>query len=129
MKRFFSYSLSAVALVIHVAMVRTHVPVNDACMQANPFVGMNDTDSLPEDGYFFMMPDTPFIPAGLNNISNSRVPVSLIKTVNNPYYTLKSCVSSLIHQQIHIIELAFFSYYAKKEKDGYYIYALRKLLI
>lgn len=103
--------------------------MNDACIQANLFVGTNDTDSLPEDGYFFMMPDTPFTPAGLNNISNSRVPVSFIKTVNNPYYTLKSCFSSLTHQQAHIIKSTFFSHYAKKEKDGYYIYTLRKLLI
>ncbi|MDR1524388.1 MAG: hypothetical protein LBS79_03885 [Tannerella sp.] len=129
MKRFLSYGLLITALVAHVVMIKTRVPATDACMQTKLFAGTHNADSSPEDGCFFIMPDTPFTSAGLNNISNSRVPVSFIKTVNNPYDTQKSCFSNLTDRQIHITKSTFFLHYSKKEKDGYYIYALRKLLI
>jgi hypothetical protein len=109
-------------------MIETPVPDNNACMLQTA-AGTHNTDSSPENVCFFMMPDSPCTSAGLNNISNPRVPVLFIKTVNNPYDTLKSCFSKLTDQQIHIIKSAFFSHYSKKEKDGYYIYTLRKLLI
>ncbi|MDR1380230.1 MAG: hypothetical protein LBJ47_01995 [Tannerella sp.] len=130
MKRFLSFSSLTAALILHVAIVNTHIPEkNIGGGMQSPFVCTDDTESVPNGGHFYITSDAPFIPAGLNSIPGSRVPFSFFKTVNNPYNTLKSCLLNLIHRKIHIIRTAFFLHYSKKEKDGYYIYALRKLLI
>jgi hypothetical protein len=125
MKQFFSYGLLTAALLLHVAVINTHVPVRDASV----FSHAGDTGHDPEEGHSYIMPEAPFIPAGLNSISNPRIPVFFFKTVNNPYNTLQSCFLNLTIRQIHITRSAYFSHYSKKEKDGYYLYALRKLLI
>jgi hypothetical protein len=117
MKRFLSYGLPVAVLIFHIAVINAHVPEK------------GDTGSATEESCFYLMPDAPPVPVGLNSEPGSRVPVFSLKTVNNPYSTLKSCFSNLTHQQIHIIRSVFFLHYSKKEKDGYYIYALRKLLI
>jgi hypothetical protein len=133
MKRLLSYGLPVAALILHIAVISAYIPIpgRDAGgVQNGRLCYSGDTDSTPsKEGRFYLMPDAPFIPVGLNSVPNSRVPVSFLKTVNHPYSTLKSCLSNLTHQQIHIIRSAFFLHYSKKEKDGYYIYALRKLLI
>jgi hypothetical protein len=112
-------------LILHIAVISAYIPVKDTGVYRT---GDTDTPSK-EDGRFYIMPNAPFIPVGLNSLPNSRVPVFFLKTVNNPYSTLKSCLSNLTRQQIYIIRSAFFLHYSKKERDGYYIYALRKLLI
>lgn len=130
MKQFFSYSLLIAAFVVHIVMIKTRVPANDICRQTNLFADAHRAGASPEKSCFFLTPDAPFaLAGGVNHLSNPRTPVSFIKTVHNPCNTLETCFSSLTSRQIHILRDLFFSHYSKKEKDGYYIYALRKLLI
>jgi hypothetical protein len=87
-----------------------------------------DTSPFGKD-CFLIVPDTPPVQAGLNLLSHPRLPVIITKAGNNPYRMLKSCFSQRTGQQLNNARANYTLLYAQKENEGYYIYALRKLLI
>jgi len=90
----------------------------------------NPNNPIPPDTQqYFKAPDTPLAPLSFQHTSQVRVPVSIVKTENNPFFMLKSCFTSIIHRQYQITQFINTSISTKLEKNGYYIFALRKLLI
>ena len=129
MKRLFSYGLLVAALVLSFAMTGSHIWKKDLTIRNNQFVYLSHDASQSGKDCFLTVPDTPSVPAGLNIYSNSRLPVIIAKAENNPYSMLKSCFSKRTNQQLNTIKAIYTTLYSQKEKEGYYIYALRKLLI
>lgn len=126
MKRILSYSLFITMLILSVAAMGANVWEENviSCTQAD-----NDTVPLENNKLSFTTISTPIIPTGLTNGSNSRLPIAIAKAEYNRHYMRNSCFSQLTHQQLSITEFIYISLFAKKQGDGYYIYALRKLLI
>jgi hypothetical protein len=129
MKRFFSYGLLIAALILSVVMTSTRVWKKDLTSRNSQFVYLSHNASPSGKTYFLTIPDTPSVPAGLNLLSNSRLPVIIAQAENNPYSMLKSCFSKRTIQQLNTTKAIYISLYSQKEKEGYYIYALRKLRI
>ena len=129
--RWVSYVLILLATwMLNVAIIHQMVYQPDAehstfyLSETNP-----DSPSLPDNNYFLKAPDTPLAAISFQNISQVRVPVVIVKTENNPFFMLKSCFSSIIHRQFQTTQFINTAVYTQMEKDGYYIFALRKLLI
>jgi hypothetical protein len=120
-----------VALTLGVAAINTNVCLNDPTIREYDLTAyLTDEISIPsENGYFFMTPKAPVTPAALNNILNTGTPVTAATTWSNPYPMLKACFSLLTNQRLYITQSVYTALYAQMVKDGYYIYALRKLLI
>lgn len=65
-----------------------------------------------------------------NRIQSARIPTSFFKTSNhNSFHRLNLFFSRITQGKLLAAESAFATYYSRKTKDGYYIYALCKLLI
>ncbi len=129
MKRFFSYCLLTATLILSAATINTNVCINDLTIWEHDRTDLHNEISVPsENSHFIMKPNAPVNPVALNNILNAGVPITA--TIWSNYYNLlKSCFTSLTNQQLYRTKSAYISLYAQKVKDGYYIYALRKLLI
>ena len=129
--RYISYTLllfSAIMLNVATITQLIYQPVSDnftfQLSTTNP-----DNHTSPDTHHYFNAPDTPLAPLSFQHTSQVRVPVSIVKTENNPFFMLKSCFTSIIHRQFQITQCINSSISTKLEKNGYYIFALRKLLI
>jgi hypothetical protein len=129
MKRFFSCGLLFATFILSAAMMSTHVWKKDLTSGNVRSVYFAPDASPCGEDRFFILPDTPPVPAGLNLSSHPRLPVLITKTGNNPCRLFTSCFSHRTGQQLNTARTNYTLLYAQKEKEGYYIYALRKLLI
>ncbi len=130
MKQLFSYTLFIVTLIISITAISTSVCNDYLSIPDNRLADISNTATIPlEKDYSFNMLDIPFIPVGLNKISNPGVPISVIKAGNNSHCKLKSYFLRLTLQQLSTNRDIYISLCSQKEKDGYYLFTLRKLLI
>lgn len=131
MKRISSYGLLIVALILSIAVASSNVWEKKLLMEESQLIDPLHPVSTPlEKDYSFTSLDMLFVPVGLTNVSSiPRLPVTAVKTGNNLYLLLNYCFSQLTCQQFYTTKSTYDSHYSKKGSDGYYIYALRKLLI
>ncbi|MDR0395547.1 MAG: hypothetical protein LBH77_10360 [Tannerella sp.] len=129
MKRLFSCGLLLATFILSAVVMSTHVWKKDLITGNIRSVYLSPDASPFGKDCFFIVPDTPPVPAGLNLSSHPRLPVIIAKAGNNPYRMLKFCFSKRTDQQLNTTQTNYTVLYAQKEKEGYYIYALRKLLI
>lgn len=138
MKRFFSYGLLAMILLLSITVIYTpSYEQNSTTTVAalNRTVGDTNVDSghtlsIPsEKDFFFMPPNMPASPLAINNGATTCVPAAYARMGGNTYHLLKSCFSLLNNQHFFITQSTYISQYARKVKEGYYLYALRQLRI
>ncbi len=129
MKYFSTCGLLVATLILSVVMTGTHGWKKDLTIRNNQFVYVSHDDSPSGKDCFLITPDTPSVPAGLNMLPHPTLPVIIAKTENNPYGMQHACFSRQTNRQLNITKINYTSLYSQKEKEGYYIYALRKIRI
>ena len=132
MKHFFSYSLLVVTLMLGVATFGAKLweKCTVTCQAVNLSID-DETSSVPRaTDCFLHRSDAAGIPAGLNRLPQFRVYSNAERTGHNEFHQLRIvCRTQSVAQQLHITLSAYRCLFAEREKTGYYIYTLRKLLI
>ena len=126
MKRLLTYCLLAATLVLGAAALCT------PAWEADPVAvtGCDRTHSIPcHHDFAFDLPDQAGIPAGLNRAPHFRTPTNLAREETGSHHLRTACCSQLVSLQLCTTRSAFLTLHAEKEKAGYYLYTLRKLLI
>lgn len=129
MKRFFTYSLSTIALILSVAAVSANVSETNLVIREYQAINSENASTPSEDNYFFTVFENSFVPMGTQRVFNARIPLVVTKAENNSYFSRNTCFSQLTNQKLYTTKSIYVSLNAEKEKDGYYIYTLRKLRI
>ena len=127
MKRLLTYCLLAATLVLGaVALYAT--ACEDAAVPTA--AGCDRTHSCPDHNTLaFDLPDQAGIPAGLNRAPHFRTPTSLTREETGSHHWRTACCSQLISLQLYTTRTTVLTLHAEREKAGYYLYTLRKLLI
>lgn len=130
MKRVFPYSLLTVLLMLCIVSIGINADTGKETVVLNEqdsYFSNSNSDSLPVD--YYTASEGTFSNV-LNRVLPARVLTTATKTVScGPFYRLNQLFSCLTHQRLCSINSLFTTHYSLKAKNGYYIYALRKLLI
>ncbi|MCL1821208.1 MAG: hypothetical protein FWG22_00125 [Prolixibacteraceae bacterium] len=130
MKRFFSYSSLIVVLITGLAFINVHLPENGIAASGAKTEIIDEVSFPSEDIPFYAVYRALMAQGGLSNrISCPRLPVTMLNTDSGSSFMLKSYFSSIKRRQLSSVRTIYISFRSQKEKDGYYLYALRKLLI
>lgn len=132
MKKLLPYIFFAAVLALCLAAVGTPPERGVRAGAGVVLRSVPDSAQEPDEGqakqYFTAAEAVPGSAAG--RIQTSRVPASVFKSAGGDAFSkLKMLFSRRTHSRFQIVATTYSSYYSRKEKDGYYIYALRKLLI
>jgi hypothetical protein len=129
MKRFFSYNIFPVALLLSVAVIYI-TPQERIAAVTSPAATSSHTLSAPsEKDHFLMPPNMPTSPLAINSIINAGIPATYARTGENTHHSLKSCYSLLSARRFFMTQSTYISHYARKVKNGYYLFTLRQLRI
>jgi hypothetical protein len=130
MKRFFPCGLFVATLISGVVMTGVHGWQKDLTVRNSPPASSTHDGPATGQDVFLTVPDMPSVPApGWNTSSHSRLPVITVKAENHPYSLLKICFSKRISRRLSATRAVYTALSSQKEKEGYYLYALRKLRI
>ncbi|MCC8145141.1 MAG: hypothetical protein LIO93_01605 [Bacteroidales bacterium] len=134
MKRFSPCSLLIAMLIL---MMLSIASLSAGLCEEDPisfrtvhFSENNKTETFPlNNGFSFTERDTSSVPVGFRMMCYPRSVLKISKTGNHSFRMLKYCFSLLTNRQLYTTKLTFATQYSQKEKNGYYIYELQKLLI
>lgn len=118
-------------LILSVTIINVNAWERNLIIENNQLANSgNDADAPLKKDYFFTSFDALFVSVGLNNLpSIPRVPINTTKTGDNLHQLLNHCFSQLAFLQLFTTKTTYVSLCSQKGDEGYYIYALRKLLI
>ena len=127
MKRIISNILLIVGLALGATAISVIVCADNLETNSNEVVS---NESSSQNDYFFTVLDTPFISTGINRASSSARVQHAFSKVNFEFrFSRVACFTQLAYQKLYTTKSIYVSFYAEKRMWGYYIFALRKLLI
>lgn len=129
MKQFFSYSLLVIALVLGFASVSATAWEKNMTRLENEVVNNEDNSASTEKDYFFDMQNSSYICNALTREFSGTRPTVTAAEQGLRDNSRNLYASQLAEQKLYTTKSLYVSFYAERQLRGYYIYALRKLLI
>lgn len=130
MKKNFSYSFILATLIVGMSMLNAAIwEKKDIANTQLASIATSDASSSQQNDYFFTAMDSFCVcPASLQR-NYSRTQQVVTKTNMDFQFSRIFCISQLTQLKLYATKSIYVSFYAEKQLWGYYIYALRKLLI